>query len=78
MNALAPFRIVDCSLRALVDAGRKNGTAPASIDKTIARMGRVYMKLDEYSEAIEQFARSLSEHYNISVTKESVDCKSNI
>ena len=41
-------------------------------------MERVYMKLDEYSEAIEQFERSLSEHYNISVTKEPVDCKSNI
>ena len=77
MNASVSFRIVVCLLRTAVDAGRKNGAAPTSIDKAIARMERVRMKLGEYSKAIEQFERPLSEHRNISVAKELVECKSN-
>jgi hypothetical protein len=45
----------------------------AYIDKTIARMERVRMKLGKYFKAIEQFERSLSEQRNNSVAKDLVE-----
>lgn len=53
-----------------VDIGRENRADYALIAKPIARIGHVHLKKKEYTEAISQLERSLSEHRNDSVVKE--------
>lgn len=53
-----------------VDIGRENRADYKLIAKPIARIGHVHLKRKNYTKAIEELERSLSEHRNDSVVKE--------